>query len=168
MNCEGDCNRAKKSEAASLAYAGAFLQKVKITLRRDKMSKQNPTDRLYSSDHEWAKDNSDGTVLIGITDYAQEMLTDIVFVELPQIGKKVAKGAPVAVVESVKSVSDVYAPVSGEVIAVNNKLEEEPALINQDAFGEGWIVRMRLENAAELGSLLAAAAYDSLVQEEKH
>jgi glycine cleavage system H protein len=132
------------------------------------MGKQNPADRKYSRDHEWAKDNDDGTVLIGITDYAQEMLTDIVFVELPQIGKNVAKGAPVAVVESVKSVSDVYSPVSGEVIAVNSKLEEEPALINQDAFGEGWIVRIRLENATELGSLLNVAAYDLFLQEEKH
>jgi glycine cleavage system H protein len=132
------------------------------------MVKQNPADRKYSRDHEWAKDNSDGTVLIGITDYAQEMLTDIVFVELPPIGKKVAKGAPVAVVESVKSVSDVYSPVSGEVIAVNSKLEEEPALINQDAFGEGWIVRMRLENAAELASLLDTAAYELLTKEGSH
>ena len=132
------------------------------------MAKQNPADRKYSRDHEWAKDNNDGTVLIGITDYAQEMLTDIVFVELPQIGKNVAKGAPVAVVESVKSVSDVYSPVSGEVIAVNSKLEEEPALINQDAFGEGWIVKMRLDNATDLGSLLDVAAYDLFLQEEKH
>ena len=132
------------------------------------MAKQNPADRKYSRDHEWAKDNNDGTVLIGITDYAQEMLTDIVFVELPQIGKNIAKGAPVAVVESVKSVSDVYSPVSGEVIAVNSKLEEEPALINQDAFGEGWIVKMRLDNATDLGSLLDVAAYDLFLQEEKH
>jgi len=132
------------------------------------MGKQNPADRKYSRDHEWAKDNNDGTVLIGITDYAQEMLTDIVFVELPQIGKNIAKGAPVAVVESVKSVSDVYSPVSGEVIAVNSKLEEEPALINQDAFGEGWIVKMRLDNATDLGSLLNVAAYDLFLQEEKH
>lgn len=132
------------------------------------MSKQNPTDRRYSRDHEWAKDNGDGTVLAGITDYAQEMLTDIVFVELPPIGKKVAKGEPVAVVESVKSVSDVYAPVSGEIIAVNNKLEEEPALINQDAFGEGWIARMRVTDASELASLLDVAAYDLLIKEEKH
>jgi glycine cleavage system H protein len=132
------------------------------------MSKQNPTDRHYSRDHEWAKDNGDGTVLVGITDYAQEMLTDIVFVELPQIGKKVAKGEQVAVVESVKSVSDIYAPISGEVIAVNNKLEDEPALLNSDAFGDGWIVRMKLDNAAELASLLDAAAYDLLISEEKH
>ncbi len=132
------------------------------------MAKENPADRKYSQDHEWAKNNSDGTVLVGITDFAQEMLTDIVFVELPPLGKKVAKGASVAVVESVKSVSDVYAPVSGEVIAVNQKLEDEPALINQDAFGEGWIVRMRLDNAAELDALLDVAAYEALLQEEKH
>ena len=132
------------------------------------MSKQNPTDRRYSRDHEWAKDNGDGTVLIGITDYAQEMLTDIVFVELPQMGEKVVKGEPMAVVESVKSVSDIYAPVGGEVIAVNNKLEEDPALINQDAFGDGWIVRMRVDDSAELGLLLDAAAYDLLISEEKH
>jgi len=132
------------------------------------MSKQNPADRSYSKDHEWVKDNGDGTVIVGITDYAQEMLTDIVFVELPPVGKKVAKGDAVAVVESVKSVSDVYAPVSGEVTAVNNKLEEEPALINQDAFGDGWIMKMRLANAGELKSLLSAADYEKLVKEEKH
>ncbi len=132
------------------------------------MSKPNPKDRLYSRDHEWAKDNGDGTAIIGITDYAQEMLTDIVFVELPPIGKKVIKGDAVAVVESVKSVSDVYAPVSGEVIAVNKKLEDSPDLINQDAFGEGWIVKMRLADAGELKTLLSAADYEQLVKEEKH
>ncbi len=132
------------------------------------MSKQNPTDRRYSQDHEWAKDNGDGTFLIGITDYAQEMLTDIVFVELPAIGKKVTKGEPVAVVESVKSVSDVYAPVSGEVIEVNGKLEDEPALLNQDAFGDGWIARLRVADSAEYSALLDAAAYEKLIAEEKH
>jgi len=132
------------------------------------MSKQNPPDRRYTADHEWAADNGEGAVVIGITDYAQEMLTDIVFVELPPLGKKVTKGEPVAVVESVKSVSDVYAPVSGEVIAVNTKLEDEPALINQDAFGDGWIVRLRMENAAEFAALLDAAAYDALLQEENN
>jgi glycine cleavage system H protein len=132
------------------------------------MSKQNPTDRLYSRDHEWVKDNDDSTVIVGITDYAQEMLTDIVFVELPQIGKKVAKSDPVAVVESVKSVSDVYAPVGGEIIEVNSRLEDSPDLINQDAFGEGWIVKMRLADAGELKTLLSAADYEQLVKEEKH
>lgn len=132
------------------------------------MSKTNSTDRFYSKDHEWAKDKGDGTIIVGITDYAQEMLTDIVFVELPQIGKKVTKGDAVAVVESVKSVSDVYAPISGEVIAVNNKLEDEPALINQDAFGEGWIAILRMSNPGELDTLLSAADYEKLIKEEKH
>lgn len=132
------------------------------------MSKSNPTDRLYSKDHEWVKDNGDGTAVVGITDYAQEMLTDIVFVELPPVGKKVAQGDPMAVVESVKSVSDVYAPVSGDVLDVNKTLEETPELINQDAFGEGWIAKLKLGNAVELKSLLSAADYDALLKEEKH
>ncbi len=132
------------------------------------MSKSNPTDRLYSREHEWVKDNGDGTSIVGITDHAQEMLTDIVFVELPLIGKKVSKSEPMAVVESVKSVSDVYAPVSGEVLDVNLKLEETPELINQDAFGQGWIAKMRLSNAAELKTLLSAADYEQFVKEEKH
>ena len=127
------------------------------------MSKPNPTDRLYSRDREWVKDNGNGTAIIGITDHAQEMLTDIVFVELPEIGKKVAKSDPVAVVESVKSVSDVYAPVGGEIIEVNGKLEDSPDLINQDAFGEGWIVKMRLSDAGELKTLLSAADYEQLL-----
>jgi len=132
------------------------------------MSKPNPTDRFYSKDHEWVKDNGDGTAIVGITDYAQEMLTDIVFVELPQIGKKVAQGEPVAVVESVKSVSDIYAPVSGEVIGINTKLDDDPSLINQDAFGEGWIVKLRLADSAELKALLNAAAYEAFTKDEKH
>ena len=132
------------------------------------MSKTNPTDRLYSKDHEWVKDNGDGTAMIGITDYAQEMLTDIVFVELPPIGKKVVQGEPVAVVESVKSVSDVYAPVSGEVIKVNDELENAPDLINSDAFGKGWIATLKLADTDELKSLLSAADYDSLIKEENH
>jgi len=133
------------------------------------MSKQNPKDRLYSRDHEWIKDNGKGkgTVIVGITDYAQEMLTDIVFVDLPEIGKKVVAHATVAVVESVKSVSDIYAPVSGEVIDVNTKLEETPELINQDAFGEGWIVKMRLADAGERTMLLSADDYDEMLKEEK-
>ena len=132
------------------------------------MSKQNPTDRLYSRDHEWVKDNGSGTVIIGITDYAQEMLTDIVFVELPAIGKKVAQCEQLAVVESVKSVSDVYAPVSGEVIEINSRLEDEPDLINEDAFGDGWIAKMRLADSGELKILLSASDYDQLIKEEKH
>lgn len=132
------------------------------------MSKPNPTDRLYSKDHEWILDRGDGTALVGITDYAQEMLTDIVFVELPPIGKKVAAGEPLAVVESVKSVSDVYSPAGGEVIAVNTALENAPELVNRDAFGEGWIAQLKLADAQELKTLLDATAYDALILEEKH
>ena len=131
------------------------------------MSKQSPQDRLYSRDHEWVKDNGDSTVIVGITDYAQEMLTDIVFVDLPEIGRKVVQKATVAVVESVKSVSDIYSPVGGEVIDVNKMLEETPELINQDAFEEGWIVKMRPSNAGELKMLLSAADYEEMLKEEK-
>ena len=130
------------------------------------MPKPNPSDRFYSKDHEWIKDLGDGTALIGITDYAQEMLTDIVFVELPEPGKKIAAGEPLAVVESVKSVSDVYAPVGCEVVEVNTELEGAPELINSDAFGAGWIAKVRPDDAAELGTLLAAADYDKLIRED--
>jgi glycine cleavage system H protein len=132
------------------------------------MTKPNPTDRKYSKEHEWALDHGDGTATVGITDHAQEMLTDIVFVELPPLGKKVEQMAPLAVVESVKSVSDVYAPISGEVIAVNLPLENQPELINQDAFGEGWIAKLKMDNPAELSSLMDAAAYEAMIREEKH
>ena len=132
------------------------------------MANPNPTDRKYSKEHEWALDHGDGTATVGITDYAQEMLTDIVFVELPAVGKKVEQGGPLAVVESVKSVSDVYAPVGGEVLAVNLPLENKPELINQDAFGEGWIVKLKMDNPAELDSLMDAATYEAMIREEKH
>jgi glycine cleavage system H protein len=132
------------------------------------MSKPNPTDRIYSKDHEWLKDNGDGTALVGITDYAQEMLTDIVFVELPEIGKKIAQGEAMAVVESVKSVSDVYAPASGEIVETNKVLEETPELINKDAFGDGWIVKIKLSDKEELKSLMGADEYEKLTKEEKH
>ncbi len=132
------------------------------------MSKPNPTDRIYSKDHEWLKDNGDGTALVGITDYAQEMLTDIVFVELPETGKKIARGEAMAVVESVKSVSDVYAPASGEIVETNKVLEETPELINKDAFGEGWIAKIKLSDKEELKSLMSADEYEKLSKEEKH
>ncbi len=132
------------------------------------MAKQNPADRRYSREHEWAKDNGDGTITMGITDYAQEMLTDIVYVELPAIGKKIKQGETIAVVESVKSVSDVYSPVSGEVIAVNGVLENKPELINQDAFGEGWVAKVRMDDPGELNNLLDAAAYTLFLQDIGH
>jgi len=136
------------------------------TDKEDIMAKPNPDGRLYSQEHEWALDNGDGTITMGITDYAQEMLTDIVYVELPEIGRKVAQMEPVAVVESVKSVSDVYSPVSGEVVNVNKLLEDKPELINLDAFGEGWIAVISVDDSAELGNLMDAAAYTAMIEEE--
>jgi len=132
------------------------------------MSKLNPTDRKYSKDHEWIMDGGDGTATVGITDHAQELLTDIVYVELPEIGKKVTTGDTLAVVESVKSVSDVYSPISGEVIDVNRKLESNPNLINEDAFGEGWIVKMKMDDPADGISLMNADGYESMIAIEKH
>lgn len=132
------------------------------------MSKVNPTDRKYSKDHEWVLNTGDGTATMGITDHAQELLTDIVYVELPDMGKVVKAMDPLAVVESVKSVSDVYSPVSGEVIDVNKKLETTPELINQDAFGKGWIAKLRMDNPAELDALMDAAAYETMIAEETH
>ncbi len=132
------------------------------------MAKPNPEDRKYSREHEWAKDRGDGTVTVGITDFAQEMLTDIVYVELPVLGRKVKREEPFAVVESVKSVSDIFAPVSGEVIAVNDALEEKPELINQDAFNEGWIAVIRMDDPGELELLMSAGDYQALIEAEDH
>ena len=132
------------------------------------MSKPNPTDRKYSKEHEWAFDNRNGTITMGITDHAQELLTDVVFVELPVLGRKVKQMEPIAVVESVKSVSDVFSPVSGEVIEVNKNLEEHPEIVNQDAFGAGWIAKLKMDDPAELNNLMDAAAYTEMIKEAKH
>jgi glycine cleavage system H protein len=131
------------------------------------MSKINPGDRKYSKDHEWIMVNGDGTACLGITDYAQEMLTDIVYVELPEIGRKVKAGDAIAVVESVKSVSDVFSSISGEVIEANGELETAPDLINKDAFGDGWIVKLKMDDAAELNVLMCAGEYEEMIIGEK-
>lgn len=121
--------------------------------------------RYFTQDHEWI--DVDGTAAtVGITDYAQSQLGDVVFVETPQAGKSVAKGDDAAVVESVKAASDVYAPVSGEVTEGNAALEGEPALVNSDAEGEGWFFRMILSNPAELNGLMDAAAYQAFVDSQ--
>ncbi|MBB1126334.1 glycine cleavage system protein GcvH [Thiospirillum jenense] len=120
-----------------------------------------PTDRRYSASHEWIKDNGDGTATVGITDHAQAALGDLVFVELPQLDQVIAAQAACAVVESVKAASDIYCPVAGTVIAVNEELSAMPELINQDAYGAGWIFQLKLANAAELNALLDAAAYQA-------
>lgn len=131
------------------------------------MAKPNPDDRRYTKEHEWALDNGDGTITMGITDHAQHLLTDIVYVELPDIGKRVKQMDSVTVIESVKSVSDIYSPVSGEVIAVNDVLQDKPELVNEDAFGEGWIVKIAMSDPAELDALMDAAAYTALIASGK-
>ncbi|MFH2028051.1 MAG: glycine cleavage system protein GcvH [Nanoarchaeota archaeon] len=120
---------------------------------------ENPKDLKYSKDHEWVKVEGDIAV-VGITDFAQKQLTDIVFVELPEKGKRVEKDKAMAVVESVKSVSDVFAPVSGEVIEVNDKLVDSPEIINNDPYSEGWFVKIKMTDSSQLDGLMTAEQYD--------
>jgi glycine cleavage system H protein len=116
----------------------------------------------FSKDHEWVSVTGD-IATIGITNHAQEQLGDVVFVELPAIGKKVSKGGDAAVVESVKAASEVYAPVTGEVVAINKELEADPALVNRGAEGDGWFMKVKLSNPKELSELMDKAAYDKFV-----
>jgi glycine cleavage system H protein len=125
-----------------------------------------PNDRRYAKSHEWIKDEGDGSFTIGITDHAQELLGDLVFVDLPEVGQSLAAGNDCAVVESVKAASDVYSPVSGDVIAVNETLDDAPETINEDAFGEGWMFRIKASDMAEMDNLLDADSYDAMLAEE--
>jgi glycine cleavage system H protein len=121
-----------------------------------------PTDLRYTQDHEWVRlDGSEATV--GITQYAADQLGDIVFVELPDVGRELVGAKPFGVVESVKAVSDLYAPVAGEVIAINDALAGSPELVNSDPYGEGWMVRITVTDPDEVEDLLDADAYDALV-----
>ncbi len=122
------------------------------------MSK-TPEDRRYAKSHEWAMQQTDGNITIGISDHAQEALGDLVFVETPAVGRKLKAGESCAVVESVKAASDVYAPVTGEVIEINGKLVDQPELLNQDPYGEGWLWKMKPASVDATDSLLDAAAY---------
>lgn len=121
-------------------------------------------DRRYSSDHEWIKVNGD-VATIGITQHAQEALGDLVFVEVPEVGATVSKGDAFAVVESVKAASDVYAPVSGEVLEVNTALSDKPETINDSPYDKGWIAKIRLSDTSELDALMDASAYTDLLKE---
>ncbi|WP_286235337.1 glycine cleavage system protein GcvH [Thalassotalea sediminis] len=125
-----------------------------------------PSELKYATSHEWVRNEGDGTVTIGITEHAQELLGDMVFVELPEVGENVGTGDDVAVAESVKAASDIYAPVSGEVIAVNEELEDSPELVNSDAFGDGWMFKIKLDDASELDSLLDAEGYENSIDED--
>jgi len=124
-----------------------------------------PENLRYAESHEWARREGD-TVVVGISDYAQEQLGDVVYVEMPEMGETYAKGAAFGVVESVKATSDIYAPVSGTVLAVNEELGGDPAVVNQDPYGAGWIARFQLSNPAEWEGLLDAAAYAKHVEEQ--
>lgn len=122
-----------------------------------------PEDRMYTREHEWVARTGD-TVRIGITAHAQQQLGDVVFVQLPPIGETAAKGDSLGEVESTKSVSDVYAPVTGEVVAVNDALTDQPELVNTDPYGHGWMVELRLDDPGELAELLDAGAYDDYLE----
>lgn len=125
-----------------------------------------PKELRYATSHEWTRVDDDDHVTVGITDYAQEQLGDVVFVELPEVGKQVRKGAQVAVVESVKTASDIYAPVSGIVAAVNAALDSAPEALNEDPYQRGWMFRIRVDDASELDDLLDADGYQAAVAEE--
>lgn len=127
-----------------------------------------PANLKYLDSHEWARAESDGTVTIGISDHAQGALGDLVFVEVPEVGRKLTKGGAAAVVESVKAASDVYSPVSGEVIASNAALSGAPELVNTDPYGEGWLFKVKPSNAGEMGSLLDSKAYEKVVEAAGH
>ncbi|MDO6619777.1 MULTISPECIES: glycine cleavage system protein GcvH [unclassified Shewanella] len=125
-----------------------------------------PAELKYASSHEWIRKEEDGTYTVGITEHAQELLGDMVFVELPEVGDTVTAGEDCAVAESVKAASDIYAPISGEVIAVNEALEDSPELVNSEAFGEGWFFRVQPSDEAEVANLLDADGYQEVIDEE--
>jgi len=125
-----------------------------------------PAELKYSKSHEWVRLESDGSVTVGITDHAQELLGDLVFVELPESGRALTTEEDCAVVESVKAASDVYAPIAGEVTEVNSALEDSPEIVNKDPYGEGWLFKMTPADAGEIDGLLDAAAYQAVAAEE--
>lgn len=126
-----------------------------------------PSQLKYTTSHEWVKSENDGTVTIGITQHAQELLGDMVFVELPKVGRKLNQKEECAVVESVKAAADVYSPLSGEVVAVNSELEASPEKINQDPYS-AWLFKLKLSNAADLEKLLDAKGYQDVLDSEAH
>ena len=125
-----------------------------------------PTELKYASSHEWVRNEGDGTVTVGITEHAQDLLGDMVFVEVPDVGDSVSVGDDVAVAESVKAASDIYAPVSGEVIAVNEDLEDAPELVNADTYGDGWLFKVKLADESDLDALLDAEGYANSIDED--
>ena len=128
---------------------------------------QIPSELKYAQSHEWIRSEGNGEYTIGITEHAQELLGDMVFVDLPDVGREVTAGDDCAVAESVKAASDIYAPLSGEIIAVNEELEGSPELVNSAPYGEGWLFRIKANNESELDGLLDAAGSPELVDSEE-
>ncbi|NND66811.1 MAG: glycine cleavage system protein GcvH [Halioglobus sp.] len=127
---------------------------------------QTPSELKYAASHEWARLEEDGTVTVGITDHAQDALGDVVFVELPDVGSALAASDEAGVVESVKAASDIYAPVAGEVIAINDALEDAPETVNSDPYNDGWFFKLQPSDTSELDALLSAEDYQAQCEEE--
>jgi glycine cleavage system H protein len=125
-----------------------------------------PSELKYATSHEWVRNEGNGVVTVGISEHAQDLLGDMVFVELPDVDDEISVGDDVAVAESVKAASDIYAPVSGKVIAINEELEDSPETVNSDAFGAGWLFKVQLADEAELDALLDAEGYANSIDED--
>jgi len=124
-----------------------------------------PDNLRYAESHEWVRDEGDGIVTVGISEFAQEKMTELVYVELPEAGREFTAGDEIAVVESVKSASDIYAPISGTVIEANGGVEDDPTLVNTAPYGDGWLFKMRVSDATDLESMMDATAYAKLIAE---
>lgn len=129
---------------------------------------ETPSELKYLATHEWARLEEDGSVTVGITDHAQDALGDVVYVELPELDQEISSGDEAGVVESVKAASDIYTPISGTVIAVNEALDDEPEKVNQDPYGDGWFFKVEPTDAGELEDMLDADAYQEVCEEEEH
>jgi len=129
---------------------------------------QIPSELRYSKSHEWVRMDSDGLVIVGITDHAQALLGDLVYVELPEVETAVKAGEEAGVVESVKAASDIYSPISGDIVEINGALAAKPELVNDDPYGLGWLFKIAPEDESELDELLDAASYEDLVEAEDH
>ena len=127
---------------------------------------QNPSELYYAKTHEWVRREEDGTVTVGITEHAQDALGDVVYVETPEVGDSIAAGDQAGVVESVKAASDIYVPVTGEVVATNETLEDAPETVNSDAFNDGWFFKLQPEDIGELDALMSAEEYEQFCDEE--
>lgn len=125
-----------------------------------------PTELKYAASHEWIRNDGEGVFTVGISEHAQELLGDMVFVELPEVGDTYSVGDDCAVAESVKAASDIYAPISGEIVAVNEDLEDSPEMVNNDPYGDGWLFKIKADDENELNNLLDAEAYSASIEDE--